>query len=380
MATQVYGNGTNSSQGANTITHFYDRAGVKAATEVNVYGQWADKKYQPTKYGKTFKISKWLHIYDRLMTDSEFASKGYLSSRDIADVSTGLSDAALTEGAGRVNERSVKKITMETSFSRYGEMIPYTDEVDLFSEDNVQVHYREELGRLANRRVEDLIQMDMLSTGNVQYAGVATAIGEVGPGTLEEEPLYKVSYDLIRKGMRRLVRNRAEKNTSMVTGSTKVDTRTIARAYYGIIGPEVKYDLETVKDASGELAFVPAYKYGDAASLAEGEVGAMHDARFIESESAVVYRGQGKDAIAGTTLSTTNGKCDVFPILFPTKGSFATVGLRGKGKIKFNAISPENKELNNPYQNQGLFSYNFFYAGIVLQEERLLKILVNASA
>jgi N4-gp56 family major capsid protein len=220
----------------------------------------------------------------------------------------------------------------------------------------------------------------MLSTGNVAYAGTATSIAEVGPDSLDQEDIYKVSYDFIRKGMRRLVRNRAEKSTSIVTGSTKVDTRTINKAFYGIIGPEIKYDLETCKDGAGNLAFIPSYKYADASTLAEGEVGAMHDARFIESETAVVYRGQGKAAIDGTTLSVTNGKCDVFPILFPTKGSFATVGLRGKGKIKFNAISPENKELSNPYQNQGLFSYNFFYAGIILQEERLLKMLCNASA
>jgi hypothetical protein len=34
MASQVYGNGANSSQGANTIVHFYDRAGIKAANRV----------------------------------------------------------------------------------------------------------------------------------------------------------------------------------------------------------------------------------------------------------------------------------------------------------------------------------------------------------
>jgi len=51
MATNVYGNGTNSTAGANTITHFYDRAGVKAANRVNVYGQFADRKSMPKKMG-----------------------------------------------------------------------------------------------------------------------------------------------------------------------------------------------------------------------------------------------------------------------------------------------------------------------------------------
>ena len=34
----------------------------------------------------------------------------------------------------------------------------------------------------------------------------------------------------------------------------------------------------------------------------------------------------------------------------------------------------------NPYGTTGFFSYNFFYAGILLREEAVLKMLVAASA
>lgn len=405
MATNTYGTGSNSTAGANTVTHYYERSGVKAATEMNVYGQWADRKNQPTKKGKTFKISKFLHIYDRELTDAEFGTKGYLTARNIDDVTAGLqatdgTGASLTEGAGSVNKRSIKKITMETSFARYGEMVDYTDEVELFSEDSMQVHYHEELGRLANRRTEDLIQIDMLGTTNVLYSGTATVIGEIGATTDAsggEDHIAQVDYDLIRKASRRLVRNRATKNTSIVTGSTKIDTRSINKAYYAIIGPEVKYDLDNQTrgtNSAEEFAYIPAYKYAGASNLAEGEVGAMHDVRFIESESALVYSGKGAVppvdyagdlSVSGvidpsSSTASDRGNFDVFPILFPTAGSFATVGLRGKGKIKFNKQAPEKIELGNPYGTTGFFSYNFWYAGIILQEERLLKVLVAASA
>ena len=380
MATNVYGNGANSTAGANTIVHYYDRAGVKAANRVNIYGQFADRKSMPKKMGKTFKISKFLHMYDRALNDAEFAAKGFLSARSVAEVNTALSNATLSEGAGAVNKRSLQKVTMETSLARYGEMIDYSDEVELFSEDAIQVRYREELGELANSRMEDLIQLDMLSTGTVMYAGSATAIDEIDADST-------VSYDLIRKAVRKLVRNRAQKTTQMVTGSTKIDTQTVAKAYYAIIGANVKGDLETLTrgtvadNGTTEFVYIPAHKYGSAATLAEGEVGAMHEVRFIESEAAVVYAGEGADATGYTgTLSVTSGNFDVFPILFPTQGSFATVGLKGQGKIKFNAKSPEAVENANPYGTNGFFSYNFFYAGIVLEEEKLLKVLVSASA
>ena len=428
-----------STHGQNTIIHYYDKAGVMMANAIAVYAQFADRRSMPLKMGTTYKVSKWLHIYDREDgVDPEFATKGYLTARNIIDVSSGLTStgsadpkhadntyaggtAALYEGAGAINKRTIKKVTIETTVARYGEMIDYTDEVEMFAEDMVQVHYREELGMLANRRAEDLIQLDMLTTTNHMYVGTATAIQEVGQDTTDtagaDDDDSRVNYDLIRKAVRRLVRNRAEKNTSIVTGSTKIDTRVINKAFYAIIGPEVKYDLENATRATGataadntEWAYVPAYKYADASNLAEGEVGAMNDVRFIESESALVYRGAGAvvplsysgalsfttlDAAAATALdafidvgngfvdfdgyTAAEDRFDVFPILFPTKGSFATVGLKGHGKIKFNSQAPSKIELSNPYGTQGFFSYNMWYAGIILKEERLLKIHVAAS-
>lgn len=389
MASNVYNSGNDASVGANTVVHYYDRAGVKAANRVNIYGQWADRKHQPKKMGKTYKISKFLHLYDRAIADPDFAAKGFMSNRSIDDITTNLdTQAALAEGAGAVNKRTLKKVTMETSIARYGEMLDYTDEVELFSEDAIQVRYREELGELANSRYEDLIQRDMLSTPTVMYAGSATSLATVGADTTaadgSEDEFSKVSYDLIRKSVRKLVRNRAKKNTSVVTGSTKVGTRPIAKAYYAIIGANVKGDLETITRGTGsteEFVYVPAHKYAGAAQLAEGEVGAMHEVRFIESESAVVYDGAGANIPASYAgeLSNDGTKFDVFPILFPTEGSFATVGLKGMGKIKFNSKSPSQVENGNPYGTTGFFSYNFFYAGIILEEEKLLKVLVTAS-
>jgi len=438
MADNIYGTTSratgDSTHGQNTIIHYYDKAGVKAANAVALYAQFADRRSMPLKMGTTYKVSKWLHIFDRATSHGDFDTKGYLSSRNIADVSSGLADdAALAEGAGAVNKQTITKVTITTDFARYGEMLDYTDEIEMFAEDAVQVHYREELGLLANRRAEDLVQLDMLSSTNEMFVDTASSLDEVGEGTTNaagtDDDDSRVNYDLIRKGVRRLVRNRAEKNTSIITGSTKVDTRVVNKAFYAIIGPEVKYDLETVVKGEvtaggvAEYAYIPAYKYADAANLAEGEVGAMNDVRFIESESAVIYAGRGAvvspseaaDTYTGTLSTTTfaSGAAaatarddavtgvydrvgdaygaagdgtdaleyfDVFPILFPTKGSFATVGLKGHGKIKFNAQAPSKLELSNPYGTTGFFSYNMWYAGLILREERLLKILVCASA
>jgi N4-gp56 family major capsid protein len=446
MATNIYGNGTTTATaGANTIVHYYDRAGINAANRVNVYQQFADRKSMPQKYGKTFKISRFEHMYDRSFSNGDFATKGYLTSRDIADLTTSLTSATLAEGAADVNKRSLTKVTVSTEFARYGEMIDYTDEVDIWSEDYIQVKYREELGELANSRMEDLLQRDMLSTATVLYPAAAGAMSDIGLDSAadgSDDADWTVSYDLIRKAVRKLVRNRAKKNTTIVSGSNKIGTTPVARSYYAIIGADVKSDLENLTRGSTystEFVYTPAHKYAAASTLAEGEVGSMHEVRFIEAESAAVYRGSGAPVtfgyagnlqvteatdvwevynptggtitlstsatttvdiltLTGTILTeterayaeandatdygnltvTAGSRFDAFPILFPTEGSFATVGLKGLEKIKFNAKSPAQLENGNPYGTTGFFSYNFFYAGIILREETLLKVLVAA--
>ena len=395
-ASNFYGNGTTTATaGANTITHFYDRAGIKAANRVNVYGQWADKRSMPTKMGKTFKISRFEHMYDRSTSDGDFDAKGFMTARTADEVSTSLTNAQLAEGAGAVNKRVLKKVTFETSINRYGEMLDYTDEVEIFSEDYIQTKYREELGELANSRVEDLVQLDMLSTGTAMYAGAATAMAEIGDSVAidgSDDVENKISYDLVRKGVRKLVRNRAKKNTKIVTGSNKIGTTPIAKAFYAVIGADVKSDLEgltrgnVAANGMTEFVYQPAHKYAGAASLAEGEVGAMHEVRFIESESAVIYAGEGADvpasyagSLAYTGTIGTDAKFDVFPVLFPTEGAFATIGLKGHDKIKFTSKSPAQVENGNPYGTTGFFAYSMFYAGILLREEAMLKVLVGAS-
>ena len=392
MATNVYGNGLNSTAGANTIVHFYDRAGIKAANAINVYGQFASKKDMPTKMGKTFKISKFLHMYDRSVNDADFAAKGFMTARTADEVSLALTNASLSEGAGAVNKRSLQKITVETTLARYGEMIDYTDEVDLFSEDYIQVKYREELGELANSRMEDLVQLDMLGTSTVLYSGAATSKGTVGAEAVADgstDATVKVSFDLIRKAVKKLTRNRARKNTTLVSGSTKIDTKTVAKSYFAIIDADVKSDLENLTRGASyekEFVYVPVQKYADATNIADGEVGSMYEVRFIESERAVVYAGKGATVPNGyvgslgyTGTIGSGAKFDVHAILFPTEGAFATVGLKGQGKINFKSKSPEEVELVNPYGTTGFFSYNFFYAGIILEPEKMLAVYCGAS-
>jgi N4-gp56 family major capsid protein len=382
----VYGNGTNSTSGANTIVHRYDRAGVRAATADLVYAQFADSKSMPQKYGKTYKISMWEQILDgdgvtgKGLDKDGNATTGnlYGRSRDIGDITAGL--PVLGEGANDVNRVVVTKKTGEVTFNRFGLYLEFTDEVELFSEDRTQMIYREMLGDAAKQVNEDLIQKDMLSGSNVYYVGSATSRATVGQDTTDaggaDDSDSIIGYDDVRKIVATLNSNRAKKFTSIITVSTKVDTKTINASYVGIVGPEVKYDLQGIADMHSRPAWIPVNQYGSAGTLMSNEVGAINEMRFIETERAMKFIGDGAaipDSYTGT-LANDGSNFNVYPILCPTEGAFATVGLQGWGKMKFKSKAPGGVEQEDKFGVKGFFSVNWFYASIILDQSKLLRV------
>ena len=414
-----YNKGVDATSGKNNNTFFYDRAGIKAATEENEFSMLANSRTMKRGTGKEYRVSMWLHILDdrnntnqglgrdgsvttgvkafivgsfAFLTQAEADAKVlelnegralqraagdgvnpvdvavvavtagnnngnmYGSSRDIGNVSAKM--PLLAEGEGRVNRVGVSKITFSTNLVRYGNFLEYTDEDEIFSEDNVQVHYHEELGYAAGQVYDDLVQMDLLNgCGVTLYAGSGNLkIADIAAGDI-------VSFDDIRMATKTLTKNLAKKHTSIISGSTKVDTLTVNASYFAYIGIDTRYVLESVKDGT-EKAWTPARKYASAGNLAKNEAGAIHETRFIESTRMLMYA----KGTAGATV-------DVAPILYIGKDSFSTLGLQGKSKINFKSKAPGPITEFDPYGVKGMFSYNFFYGSIVTRPENLIKIL-----
>ncbi len=423
--------GTDHANSRQNLTFFYDKAGIDAATTNPCFSQFCDSRSMPRNRGREYRVKVWQHIYDRKMYDDldqiggkkqfseSFSKYGYLSSRDLASVTSTIYGAngkwdkgmpqtpdqngvGLLEGEGPTNKVSIKGVTVNTHLEKFGQMLDYTEETDLFSEDTMQVRYRQELGFAANQLFEDLVQMDMLATPTVMFAGGATSLSTLGNGigqgtpdpvtgknAIEEQ--FKINYELIQKAVTKLYRNRAPKHTELTTGSTKVGTTPINSSYVAIVGPEVKLDIENMirgNTYEKHFVFTPSYMYADQTTLIKDEFGRINDLRFIVSEQMMVERGKGAQVETNYVgnLSVTgeiaggNAHFDVFPVLIPCAGAFATIGLQGNDKIVFHALRPSDIEKNDPFGSTGFFSYKMWYAGLIVRPERLLRINVLATA
>jgi N4-gp56 family major capsid protein len=365
-----------SKSGDNNITFFYDRSGIKAFTEENRFEQLASKKYMKAKHGKEYRISRWFHIMD--WENSPFTSGdadgeltnvtvrkpdgtqvtvygvNYGGSRNIADMSaSGM--PTLAEGAGRVNKVGVERTTINATIHRFGNFLEYTDEVDLFSDAQNQIHFREELGYTAGQVKDDLIQRDILN-GSTHwfFGGGKNAENEIEAG-------HFISTATIKDISKFLTKAKAKRKTSIISGTSKIGTAPVKAGWYAVCGTDMMYNLLDNPD------FQPVEKYPEPSKAAKGEFGSLWDVRFVHNPR-MFYKAKEDVASAG------DNQVDVHYAIIMGDDAFATLTLRGKGGIVFRAIPPENKELGNPYGTRGLFSYNFWHATIVLRPEHLVTL------
>ena len=326
------------------------------------------------------------NVSNHLSDVAALTSEGKLLDGSDASGNTGVGKR-LFEGQGPSNKVTVVNTTLNSFIHRFGEMIDYTEDVLLFSEDNMQLRYHVELGRRQRDIVEDLDQLSLLSTPNVMFSGDATSISDMGNGITDTNAeKWKVNYKLLQKVVKTLSRYRVPKKTNMVTGSLKTDTKTIPPCYVAICGDDVKIDIQNLVRTGGanleDFAFVGVEQYADAdKSTFAGEFGKVGEVRFVCSEKMMVARGAGaaEQTLTNYSFQATNSKYDVFPILFVGGDSFANIKLQGKGVAEFFSHAPKATE-QDPYAMKGFFSYKFWYGSIILRPERVLRLNVLASA
>ena len=413
MPGQIYGSGTattpKATNGVNVRIDALREKAIRAAKRDIIFEQLMDKQTMPLNYGKTLKVHKTLYILDDGNTnDQGLGPDGvkpgaglpnengnlYGSSRSVVDVSNGM--PLLAEGAGRANRVGMTRITIQGTLTRMGAFLEYTDEVDLFSDQKMEVQYYEKMGELAAELYDDYLQKELLGAGGMEcYGGVATSLLELQGN--DSETASTLSYDLIRRVQIALKANHAKKHTEIISGSTKVGTVPVNASWFAYCGSTSTVELEKLVDDFDERAYTPARMYAAAGNLAKMEVGAVHSTRFIEAERMMHYDGAGMAVTAnGAGYASTvldaaqaadRGQAaageyfDGFPVIWVTKSAFATIGLSGNKKIKFLSKKPGTPTQEDPHALMGLYSFNFFAGSIALEPEKIARVVhVSTSA
>ena len=292
----------------------------------------------------------------------------YGSSKDIGTISGKL--PALSETGGRVNRVGFKRKELEGTFEKFGYFDEYTkDSVDFDSDADLYQHINREMINGANEITEDALQIDLLtSAGVLRYAGTATSAATLNDTVVSYGDLMRLSIDLDN--------NRTPKQTTVITGTRMIDTKTIPSGRVMYVGSELLPTLKAMKDLHNNPAFISVEKYAAGTTTLTGEVGAIDQFRIVVVPEMMKWAGAGADASSTSTCYETNNRYDVFPMLCVGEASFTTIGFQTDGKgVKFNILHKAPGEAtadrNDPYGEVGFTSIKWWYGFLVLRPERI---------
>ena len=352
----------------------FERKALIDARKEQYFGQLSNTKAMPKNSGKTIKQYHYLPILDdRNINDLGLDASGavitdgnlYGSSKDVGTIPSKF--PVLSETGGKVNRVGVTRRTIESNLEKFGFYTDFsTDLLALDSDAELLSHITRELMNAAIEIHEDLLQKDLLNAaGTVRYVGTATSNATLSATSeLTYNDLMRLTIDLDNA--------RCPKQTTVITGTRLIDTKTIPSCRVAYVGSELIPTLEAMKDPHNRPALVPVQQYAAGTTVLNGEYGAIAGFRIIVVPEMMKWAGKGA---VGTDPSfyTTGGNFDVFPFLVVGDGSFADIGFQTDGKSnKFKTIMKKGDELadmNNPYGDVGFSSIKWWYGFMALRPE-----------
>lgn len=318
-------NDTNSLAGE--LKTFYDTELLENARIEMFYAQFAKKQTLPARHGKTVEWRKW----------NTFAKASKLQEGVIP--------------TGQKFGMSSKTGAIE----QFGTYAAITDTLELRAYDDTILGATEEMGASAAETQETLIRDALLVNKNVLYCdNITLADGSVA-GTPTAANAMEASSTVMSKLTPAMVSKAATK-------MKKDRVPTINGKYYAVIHPSVAHDLRNDKE------WIEAHKYSATSEIFNGEIGELHNVRFVENVFAPILGGDDYKNKAGTVTYATYffGK-DAFGIIDPEGGALEM-------------IVKDKSQAGGPLNQFSTVGYKFETNGAtILYPERVLRVMSCSS-
>ena len=311
---------------AGELKTFYDTELLENARVEMFYAQFAKKQTLPAKHGNTVEWRKW----------NTFAK---------ADK---LQEGVIPTG---------QKFGMSSktgSISQYGTYAAITDTLELRAYDDTILGATEEMGASAAETQETLIRDALLVNTNVLYCDNVT----LADGTVAGTPTAPNAMEASATVMSLLTPKMVSK---AVTKMKKDRVPTINGKYYAVIHPSVAHDLRNDKE------WIEVHKYSATGEIFNGEIGELHNCRFIENVFAPILGGEYVNKAGSKTYATYFFGKDAFGIIDPEGGALQM-------------IVKSKEQAGGPLNQFSTVGYKFETNGAtILYPERVLRVMSCSS-
>lgn len=363
--------------------YYYKKALIEARREM-YFSPLADTINMPKNSGTVIKRYMFLPILDdRNLNSQGIDAAGatidpgsgnlYGSSKDIGYINKKL--PIISEAGGRVNRVGFTRTTRVGTFENLGFFTEYSqDALNYDSMSDLMSHMSREIMNAAVQITEGMLQRDLLHSAGVRlFTGLSTDMNEV---TAEGPTPSVVTYEDLMRLDQLLTDNRCPTDTTIITGTRMVDTRTIGSKRIMFVGSEVTPLLRNMTQKLGtnieNPVFIPVEKYAAATKPMNGEIGSIGPYRIIQVPDMFHWAGNATDDIGATVSDNpgfreTDGRYNVYPMLVVGSDSFNTIGFESGNNMppKFTIMHQKpGKEVmsyHDPYGKIGRTSIQWHY-------------------
>lgn len=291
---------------------YYDTELLENARDEAVYGQLGKAQNLPANHGKTVEWRKW----------------NTLPEPDK------LQEGVIPEG------KTFGQTRLDVTIAQYGEYVTVSDQLELHHVDDVILGATEEVGAAMGKKADRLTRDAILAgCSNVMYAP-----GKSSTPTMKSQ----VSKDCLFTPdvVARAVTNLKKGNAPKINGK-----------YVAVIHPSVAYDLR--KDP----AWISYHQYDASTEIFNGEIGELHNVRFVESNSAPIMAGGADGALVYGTM--------VFG-----RDAFGVVDPAGAG---MEMIIKDKTKAGGPLNQFSTIGGKMSHAAKVLYQERMVCVFSSSS-
>ena len=306
------GTATTSEAMSHGMKTYYDTEMLENARDEAVYTQFGRQQALPANHGKSVEWRKW----------------NTLPEPDK------LQEGVIPEG------KPFGQTAINVGIAQYGEFVAISDQLELHHIDDNILGATEEVGAACGKKSDKLTRDVLLEGTNTLFATDGDGTRATMLNQITKEHIFKA--DLV-----------ARANTILKKGNApKINGK-----YAAVVHPSVAYDLR--KDPE----WIEAHKYAATTEIFNGEIGELHNVRFVESNMAPVMP-VGKDG------------ANVYGTMAFGRDSFGVVDPEGAG---MEMIIKPKEQAGGPLNQFSTVGGKMSHAAKILYPERMLIIYSGAS-
>lgn len=268
-----------------------------------------------------------------------------------------LAVAPLAEGITPTGQK-LRTEDVVVRLEQYGDSVGLTDVIKDTHHDPV---LKESLN-LCNDQIRETIEtirFSVLKSGtNVFYGGSGVTSRAYVAGGPSDAHLKLIE--------RSLLRNRAEKITSVIKATQLIATEPVPEGFYTLGHTDLKPDIEALDD------YTPVHKYSNSSKALEGEIGQACGMRFLLSQLYTPWLLAASSAGSQSTFLSggvaTAGYADVYPLIVLAKDAYGIVRLQGENAVTPIVLNPDKPDKSDPLAQRGYVAWKMWQACVILSQ------------